>query len=329
MCGFSSEDQIMSQLIKAAIKAALVVTPTDGRDRKYIYSLAEKIGKAAMDDPNLGRSAAYRFGLQAIWSPSTADPKYWVARALYFAGRSVSMVASLLFEDGVRGYILKGYRFEMVESFEQGAVLWRKLAAPRTKFKVLKTVTVNATASTSDQICKEILDEAYKAIRKSDYYIGFNASHYPWFKFQEAYNSCLLDVSWLDKAIADKVKELGLNIKAPQVVPVTTIWDLKAKKLFDPETAAYKIQKFGDNHTRLSIEITRKFDSPLSEELIEALDDPDKKLKSYFETSYKGSELFYARMQAQRWPLYVSVSIWEINPMDIRISVNFQNHWYP
>lgn len=108
----------MSQIIAAAIgnavNAALVVTPTDGRDLKYFKAInkiaQQEFQKAGFSSTNWDNTN---------WKPEDAHAKYWVAPLITIQGMNHYAKFQMLFEDGDRGYILKGFSLDITSFDDQ------------------------------------------------------------------------------------------------------------------------------------------------------------------------------------------------------------------
>ncbi|MCW6598760.1 hypothetical protein [Yersinia ruckeri] len=108
----------MSQVITAAIgsvlNAALVVTPTDGRDLKYFKA----INKIAQQE---FLKAGYNTSdwSNAKWNAEDSHPKFWVAPLITIHGMNHFAKFDMMFEDGDRGYILKGFSLNITSYDDQ------------------------------------------------------------------------------------------------------------------------------------------------------------------------------------------------------------------
>ncbi|EHM1384274.1 hypothetical protein KFS98_003761 [Salmonella enterica] len=321
----------MSQVIKAAIKAALVVTPTldkysKGRDTNYLMQLSHKISMEAITHPELRGSGVIVFYGKGIWAPKSADPKYWVARSMYIPGKTVSLVVSLLFEDGVRGYILKGYRFEFVQSLPL-KTLYQKLKAPRTIFKIVEASTETSNAVNSKDVTRELLGFIADKIKASKYYIGFGMSKYPWPKFKEAYELGLTDVSWMDQYLAEELQTAGLRMRS-KVSPVSDISQLKIKKLLPFAETAIKMRN--STNKFITIEVKRTFTQAIPSQLAEAMN----KAASSFADDARlparaGQDYFDNLRKAKGWPVSVHISRYmEFTETGFTMEVLFFDYWY-
>ncbi|MCW6598761.1 hypothetical protein [Yersinia ruckeri] len=321
----------MSQVIKAAIKAALVVTPTlnkysRGRDVGYLMQLSHKISMEAISHPELRGSGVQVFYGKGIWAPKSSDPKYWVARSMYIPGKTVSLVVSMLFEDGVRGYILKGYRFEFVRSLPL-KVLFNKLKAPRTAFDVIDTSTETSNAVNSKDVTRELLVFIADKIKASKYYIGFGMSKYPWAKFKEAYELGLTDVTWMDNYLAEELQKAQVRMRS-KVIPVSNISQLKIKKFLNFDEAGIKMRNSSKKF--ITVTVSRKFSQAIPPQVVasmmEASNDYGQDARN---AGRYGQDYFDNLRKANGWPVSVYVSReMEITETGFTMDVLFFDYWF-
>lgn len=321
----------MSQAIKAAIKAALVVTPTldkysKGRDVNYLMHLSYKISMEAITHPELRGSGVNVFYGKGIWAPKSADPKYWVARSMYIPGKTVSLVVSLLFEDGVRGYILKGYRFEFVQSLPV-KVLYQKLKAPRTIFKIIEASTETSNAVNSKDVTRELLGFIAEKIKASKYYIGFGMSKYPWPKFKEAYELGLTDVSWMNNYLAEEIQKSQVKMRA-SVVPVTDISQLKIKKFLNFAEAGIKMRNSSKKF--ITVTVSRTFDRAIPPQVVDSMMKASEDYSQGAKNAGRyGQEYFDNLRKANGWPVSVYVSReMQITETGFTMDILFFDYWY-
>ncbi|EHM1384275.1 hypothetical protein KFS98_003762 [Salmonella enterica] len=100
--------QVIASAIGNALSAALVVTPTDGRDLKYfkaINKIAQIEFRKAGFEPSSWDSSE--------WKPESTHDKYWVAPLISVSGMSHVAMFEMLFSDGDRGYILEGFNIKI------------------------------------------------------------------------------------------------------------------------------------------------------------------------------------------------------------------------
>ncbi|TPG60031.1 hypothetical protein [Ewingella americana] len=173
----------MSEIIKAAIKAALVITQTSGRDTQYVYGLNLKILRA-VKTTNLQLNTRIFVG-DDIWTKFNFDRKYWVSRAVlcYSTGSGYATLISLLFEDGVRGYVCKGYRIEIIESSNLGK--FTKGTGRTAQYKVKDRLEVLQEFINSDDLVKSILSKHRNFILSSKYSIFFYISGFKMLAFND------------------------------------------------------------------------------------------------------------------------------------------------
>lgn len=105
--------------ISSAIQAAIAVTPTDNRDMQYLRNLLITLAKDVQGAPNSFVISNLRE--DAKWSNRVdRETGLWLFKGtevnVFGPSGQVSSQIDLLFDDGVRGYLLKGYRITVYDA---------------------------------------------------------------------------------------------------------------------------------------------------------------------------------------------------------------------
>ncbi|MCW6598681.1 hypothetical protein [Yersinia ruckeri] len=109
----------MNQQIPSAIKAAIAVTPTDNREMQYLRNLLITLAKDVQGAPNSFVISNPRD--DAKWNNRPdRETGMWLFRGtevnVFGPSGQVSSQIDLLFDDGVRGYLLTGYRVTVYDA---------------------------------------------------------------------------------------------------------------------------------------------------------------------------------------------------------------------